>query len=101
MGWAALRCARAAMGSQKGGAGKSTLALHLATEATTRGTRTVLIDLDPQGNVAGWGGRRGDRPPDVCAEHPANLERAIASASTRAMSLQSWTPRPMRTGPLC
>jgi chromosome partitioning protein len=73
--------------SQKGGAGKSTLALHLAAEAASRGQRTVLIDLDPQGNVAQWGGRRGDRPPDVCAEHPANLERAMASASNEGYDL--------------
>jgi chromosome partitioning protein len=73
--------------SQKGGAGKSTLALHLATEAVARGMRTVLIDLDPQGNVAQWGNRRGDRPPDVCAEHPANLDRALGSASEEGYDL--------------
>ena len=73
--------------SQKGGAGKSTLALHLAAEAASRGMRAVLIDLDPQGSVAQWGSRRGDRPPDVCAEHPANLDRAITSASDEGYDL--------------
>ena len=49
--------------------------------------RAVLIDLDPQGSVAQWGSRRGDRPPDVCAEHPANLDRAITSASDEGYDL--------------
>ncbi|MCW3477386.1 ParA family protein [Limobrevibacterium gyesilva] len=66
--------------SQKGGAGKSTLALHLAAEGAARGVQTLLIDLDPQGNLAGWGTRRGDLPPDVTAEHPANLDQTLAGA---------------------
>lgn len=34
--------------SQKGGIGKSMLAVHLATEATALGTRVLLLDLDSQ-----------------------------------------------------
>jgi chromosome partitioning protein len=45
--------------SQKGGAGKSTLALHLACEAVTRGKKVLLLDLDPQGSLASWGAKRG------------------------------------------
>lgn len=66
--------------SQKGGAGKSTLAIHLATEASAQGLRSLLIDLDPQGNAAKWGDRRGDRAPDVSAEHPAKLDAVLAAA---------------------
>jgi chromosome partitioning protein len=73
--------------SQKGGAGKSTLALHLATEATSRGLRALLVDLDPQGSAAVWGERRGELPPDVVAEHPANLERALKAAATAGYNL--------------
>lgn len=73
--------------SQKGGAGKSTLALHLAAEACARGIKSVLLDLDPQGNVAKWSERRGEKPPDVSAEHPANLERAISEAEKEGYSL--------------
>jgi len=73
--------------SQKGGAGKSTLALHVACEAQAHGTRSLLIDLDPQGNVIQWANRRGDRPPDVSAEHPANLERALSLARQEGYGL--------------
>lgn len=61
--WAAI--------SQKGGAGKTTLAVHLAAEGAARGVRTLLVDLDPQGNADKWGERRRDLPPDVAAESPA------------------------------
>ncbi len=64
---------RVALISQKGGAGKSTLAIHLATEAAARGLRALLVDLDPQGNALRWATRRGDLPPDVTAESVAVL----------------------------
>jgi chromosome partitioning protein len=51
--------------SQKGGVGKSTIAVHLATEATAQGMRVLLLDLDPQGSAMEWASRRGDLPPDV------------------------------------
>lgn len=73
--------------SQKGGAGKSTLAIHLATEAAVRGQRSLLIDLDPQGNAAKWGDRRGDRSPDVSAEHPAKIEAVLAAARAEGYGL--------------
>lgn len=43
---------------QKGGAGKSTLAVNLAV-ALAQGRRSVvLVDIDPQGTVAQWGALR-------------------------------------------
>jgi cellulose biosynthesis protein BcsQ len=64
--------------SQKGGSGKSTLSIHLATEPARAGGKALLIDLDPQGNAVRWAGRRGEElPPDVSAESPGvNRERA-------------------------
>src|SRR5664279_5617787 len=66
--------------SQKGGVGKSTLAVHLATEANAQGQRVLLLDLDPQGSAMEWANRRGDRPPDVSGANPASVAKEIERA---------------------
>ena len=44
--------------TQKGGAGKTTLAASLAEVAASTGERVIALDLDPQQSLVRWGKRR-------------------------------------------
>lgn len=67
--------------SQKGGTGKTTLAIHLAAAASAAGFVALVVDTDPQATACTWHTWRGDADPDVidCAAHtllPKKLQQA-------------------------
>jgi len=63
--------------SEKGGAGKTTVAVHLAVAANLAGLETAIIDLDPQASAAEWSDARGQAP-EAVAIPPARLEKLLA-----------------------
>lgn len=56
-----------ALVTQKGGAGKTTLAASLAVAAAEAGEVVVALDLDPQGSLSAWAGDRTASVPVVDA----------------------------------
>jgi len=49
--------------NQKGGCGKTTLAIHIAHAIALDKKRVLLVDCDPQGSASGWAGaREGESP---------------------------------------
>lgn len=66
--------------SQKGGAGKTTLAIHLAAAAQEAGLVSLIIDTDPQATASQWAVWRQDRPPEVIDSPPPRLAAKVEAA---------------------
>lgn len=66
--------------SNKGGAGKTTLAIHLAVAAEQSLKQAAVLDLDPQGSATTWSEARAAETPAVVPTHARHLERVLAAA---------------------
>ena len=66
--------------SQKGGTGKTTLALHLAVAAESAKKSAVVIDLDPQASSAGWKDSRKNEAPVIVPIPASRLPQALQAA---------------------
>ena len=73
--------------SQKGGTGKSTLAIQLAVAAMLDGHTVIIIDLDPQGSAVMWGQIRGDAPPIVVSTTTTELPGLLKTAEQNGVTL--------------
>ena len=87
-----------ALVSQKGGSGKTTLAVALAVAHELAAGEAVVIDLDPQGSAGVWGDLRGDDLPPVVPAHPPRLARVLDTARNAGASLAIIDMAPREAG---
>ena len=73
--------------SQKGGTGKTTLALNLAVAAEAGGDLAVVIDLDPQASAKGWHDNRVAEDPVVISVQATRLVEALGTAETHGAKM--------------
>jgi chromosome partitioning protein len=73
--------------SQKGGSGKTTLAVHTAVAAEASGERVFLIDTDPQGSAHAWSQVRTHGSPSVQKAIASNVTRLFEQAAQQQATL--------------
>ena len=73
--------------SQKGGAGKTTLAIHLAAAATRAGQISLVVDTDPQASASQWAEWRQGAPPEIIDSAPPRIASKIVAASEQGADL--------------
>jgi chromosome partitioning protein len=74
--------------STKGGAGKTTLAAHLAVEAERTGAGPVaVVDTDPQGSLAAWWNSRKASTPVFAAVEIGQLAAHLATLERHKVEL--------------
>ena len=66
--------------AEKGGVGKTTLALTLAVAAVESGRKVAVLDVDTQATAANWTDRREAEFPWVVATPAARLDAALTAA---------------------
>ena len=73
--------------SQKGGAGKTTIALNLAVAALRSGHECAVIDIDPQASAKCWHDLRQDDAPVVVSAQAARLPEILQRAKQNGAEL--------------
>lgn len=89
--WAAIhthsrsegRIVRRVVFNQKGGVGKSTITCNLAAIAATRGKRTLVVDLDPQGNSTHY----------LLGDGADSLERSVADLFEQTLRIRMFADK--------
>jgi len=74
--------------NQKGGTGKSVLAINLGIAAQAAGEKVCLVDLDPQGTVTNWFDiRTAETPAVVTHEKARDLTATLAALKASRFTL--------------
>ena len=69
--------------NQKGGAGKTTIATHLARALQASGAEVMLIDSDPQGSARDWAAVREEQPLSVVGIDRPTIERDLKNIARK------------------
>lgn len=93
------------VGSQKGGAGKSTIAINLAVELAVGGEDVVVVDADAQRSATRWHADRetgGVTPTIACVEKLGNIRDTLLDLDGRygyvIVDVAGKDSKEMRTG---
>jgi chromosome partitioning protein len=73
--------------SQKGGSGKTTLAVHTAVAALDDRLDVLIVDTDPQQSATVWGKARSAKAPLIATIATSDLERVMVAAETEDIDL--------------
>ena len=73
--------------SQKGGTGKTTLALNLAVASEQAGKPALVVDLDPQASAKAWHDHRTEKTPIVISAQASRLAEVLATARENGAAL--------------
>ena len=71
--------------SEKGGVGKTTIALSLGVSASRKGNPVAVFDVDPQSTAGQWSDRRSAEMPVVISTQAARLGAAIQRAQVQGV----------------
>ena len=92
------------IGSEKGGVGKSTVAMNLAVWLSSKGKEVLVVDADRQSSIANWAQVRDetDKVKIVCARQYDNLTKTLQNFSSHynmvIVDCQGRISKEMQTG---
>jgi chromosome partitioning protein len=73
--------------SQKGGSGKTTIAVHLAVCASQQNLKTALLDIDPQASAYEWNEARGEARLNAVKAQAGQLQGYLTTAAANGLDL--------------
>ena len=77
---------RIAIVAEKGGVGKTTIALNLAVAAVQKRHSVVVIDVDAQATASKWTDRRKEEHPWIVPTHAARIGATIEKARAQGVN---------------